>query len=81
MIFPQDIRPCLSAGSYHYEPVRIGEVCLVVIWDDPFRKILEQELEIHDAPLSEQVSEADIMMLVHQVYVAGFGASSLSGHV
>ena len=70
-----------AVGGHHDEPVRIRKVCLVIIRDYLFGEVLEEKLVVHYATLREQVLESYIMVLVHQVYVAGLGPAPLSGHV
>lgn len=57
------------------------KVCLVVVGKYVFRKLLEQQVEIHDIPLLQQILQSDVIVFFQQVDIAVLGTPALTGHI
>ena len=71
----------LAIGSYHHIAFGAMKVCLVVVGKYVFRKLLEQQIEIHDIPLLQQILQSDVIVFFQQVDIAVLGTPALTGHI
>ncbi len=71
----------LAVGGHHHIAFGATKVCLVVVGKYVFRKLPEQQVEIHDIPFLQQILQPDVIVFFQQVDIAVLGTPALTGHI